>query len=704
MPLEFAGREWQFIANPDAAKLGTSYNALYVILMFGLVISCLLSYLALRLLNERRAIINAEQKLSDITANLPVGVFQVLFKGDKHRTTTFVNQTAADFVGVSIDDMLNQLESSFQHILPEDQLAISESLERARKTRHVWEQEFRLQLNGQIRWMYTRAVPRESAEGHLLLNGYLEDITERKRVEQDLRNLNLFQQKMIDTIPSPVFFKDAEGKFVGCNRAYEEVFATTSAFLSGKTVIELDFLPEAERLAYHAEDMRMIEKGLTAHHSIPIKFADNKDHQVLYWASGFHLADGMPGGLVGVIVDITPQIEAQEALKQAVSQQQAIFDSAPLGIAEFKNRIVVNTNAKWEKIIGYSAEEMIGNTSRPWFTDDDSHQLLGKVAYPIMGRGETYSGEWLLQRKDGTKFWCRMSGHAIDPTDAQAASVWQYEDISAEREAAEELRNAKDAAEEATRAKSMFLANMSHEIRTPLNAIIGLAHLALKTSLSPKQHDYLNKMHNAGVSLLSIINDILDFSKIEASRIELEAIQFSLDEVIDYLTTGLGNHALENRLEVLFDISPEVPETIVGDQLRLGQILLNLVGNAIKFTEQGEVIVRAEPLERTDNKIKLLFTVTDTGIGMSPLQVSKLFQPFTQADCTTTRKYGGTGLGLTISKRLVELMGGNIWVNSEIGAGSTFSFTAWFGIAENMRRSWVVPEELNGLKILIVDD
>lgn len=703
LPLSFAGREWQFVVHPDPGKLGANLNSLYVILLFGFAISASLAYLASRLIREHRALINAEQKLSDMTENLPVGVFQVRFK-DKARSTTFVNQTAADFVGVSIDDMLSKLESSFEHILPEDQEAISESLDYSRKTRSVWEQEFRVRMDGQIKWLYTRAIPREASDGSLFLNGYLEDITERKRVEQDLRNLNLFQQTMINTIPSPIFFKGPDGKFLGCNHAYEEAFATSNTYLVGKTALDIEYLPEAERLAYHVEDLRMIRMGVTAHHNIPMRFADGKDHQVLYWTSGFHLADGSPGGLVGVIVDISAQIEAQEALKEAINQQQAIFDSAPLGIAVFKNRIVVSTNTKWEKIIGYTAEEMHGKSSRAWFTDDESQLLLGQIAYPIMGRGETYTGEWLLQRKDGSKFWCRMSGHAIDPTDAMGASVWEYEDISKERQVAEELIKAKDEAEEATQAKSMFLANMSHEIRTPLNAIIGLAHLTLKTPLSFKQHDYINKMHNAGVSLLSIINDILDFSKIEAGRIELESIQFELDDVVEYLTTGLGSLAAEKKLEILFDVSPDVPATLMGDQLRLGQVLLNLVGNATKFTEQGEVIVRAEALEQTDNQVKLLFTVSDTGIGMSPEQVSKLFQPFTQADCTTTRKYGGTGLGLTISKRLIELMGGNIWVTSELGKGSTFSFTAWFSRAKNMRRPWLVPDELNGLKVLIVDD
>ncbi|CAG0995333.1 osomolarity two-component system, sensor histidine kinase NIK1 [Methylophilaceae bacterium] len=704
LPLDFAGRQWEFIVYSESSIFSRFTGQLYWTIFSGLGISLLLAFLASRLLREHRALTDAEERLRDLTDHLPVGVFQVLFDGAGKRRTTFVNQTAADMVGVPAETMLSSLESSFEHIVPEDLEAISASLEQSRKLRRAWEQEFRVQAAGRLHWMHARAMPREGLKGELFLNGYLEDITDRKHAEQQLIDLNEFLQQLINTIPSPVFFKGPDARFIGCNRAYEEVFGTTSASLAGKTVLELEYLPEAERLAYHAEDLRMISDGLTAHHNIPMDFADGKTHQVLYWVSGFHLSDGRAGGLVGVIVDISAQVEAHEALQDAIYQQNAIFDSAPLGIVELRNRHVLRCNARWEAMLGYGPDELTGKLSRIWFPDEESFVLMGEIAYPVLGRGETYRGEWLIQRKDDSRFWCRVSGHAIDPNDASGGSVWQFEDISEERHAAEELRKAKDMAEEATRAKSMFLANMSHEIRTPLNIIIGMAHLTMKTRLSIKQHDYLSKMHSASLSLLSIINDILDFSKIEAGRVELEHTPFVLDDMINYLSTGLAPQASERSLEILFDIHPDVPQSLVGDQLRLGQVLLNLVGNAVKFTEKGEVIVLAELLEHADNNVKLQFSVSDTGIGMTQEQVSRLFQPFTQADCSTTRKYGGTGLGLTISKRLVELMGGNIWVSSELGKGSTFYFTAWFGVDRDIPTPWIIPEELNGLHVLIVDD
>ena len=271
------------------------------------------------------------------------------------------------------------------------------------------------------------------------------------------------------------------------------------------------------------------------------------------------------------------------------------------------------------------------------------------------------------------------------------------------RQTSEALGRAKVAAEDATKAKAEFLANMSHEIRTPMNAVIGLAHLCLKTDLSSKQRDYVAKIHNAGTSLLSIINDILDFSKIEAGKLDVENVAFEVNSLTNNISTMVAQKIQDKGLELLFDISSDIPPALVGDPLRLGQVLINLLGNAVKFTETGEIRLIGELLERTGEKVKLRFSVKDTGIGMTKEQADRLFQAFSQADTSTSRKYGGTGLGLAISKRLVELMGGSIWVDSEPGVGSTFSFTGWFGLSEASARK-VVPTRLGSLKALVVDD
>ncbi|GAB7078423.1 transporter substrate-binding domain-containing protein [Megalodesulfovibrio paquesii] len=401
----------------------------------------------------------------------------------------------------------------------------------------------------------------------------IDDISKRKATEQAIQDQLMFQVALIDTIPNPIFIKDTEARFIGCNKAYEDAFGVTREFMLGKTVLDLEYLPMQDRQNYHAEDTRLIIDGGVRHHEFPLVYADGLPHHTLYWVASFDLSDGRRGGIIGVIVDIS------------------------------------------------------------------------------------------------------------------------------------ELKEAQEQAEEATRAKSDFLARMSHEIRTPMNAIIGMSHLALHTDLSPKQHDYVSKIRTAALNLLGIINDILDFSKIEAGKMDLERVPFQLDEVLDNLGTVVSIKAEEKNLELLFKRQPEAPAALIGDPLRLGQVLINLTNNAIKFTEAGEVVVTVDVEEEGEGSVMLRFAVSDTGIGLTPEQQGRLFQSFSQADGSTTRKYGGTGLGLAICKRLVEMMGGRIWVESTPGQGSSFLFTARFGLAEAALRKNLMPAvDLRGLRALVVDD
>ena len=393
---------------------------------------------------------------------------------------------------------------------------------------------------------------------------------------------------------------------------------------------------------------------------------------------------------------------AQRAAELAEAKFREIFENSAEGIYQCTptGEFLTVNPAMARLFVVAAPQELLGQPATGLGRRKEFTQLMQE-------HGTVRGFESQLERGDGSKIWVSENARIVRGSHGEVLYFeGTLQDITVRKLAEEERRRAHQAAEAANTAKSEFLANMSHEIRTPMNGIIGMTELTLDTELSPEQREYLTMAKTSADSLLTIINEILDFSKIEAGRLELDLVDFDLrDSFADTLRT-LAFKAAEKGLEVACAVSPEVPEMIIGDSVKLRQVIVNLVGNAVKFTEQGEIVVRVEAIGQSDKHVALHFSVSDTGIGVSPENLEKVFEAFTQADGSTTRKYGGTGLGLTISKRLVEMMGGQLRVESEVGKGSTFHFTVRCGVSQQPAPS--VPSaaavDLTGLHVLIVDD
>ncbi len=411
----------------------------------------------------------------------------------------------------------------------------------------------------------------------------------------------------------------------------------------------------------------------------------------------------------------------QAQLRESETRLRVMLDASPLGATiERVDGTITFANTRMLELLGVSEEELFHSTASDFYAVPEER---GEIISWLRRGGRLHNVELQLTKGDGTTFPALLS---FEPAYNEGEGVyyaWAFDiterkqveyELQASRQTLEEqatqLRNLAETygieklrAERATLAKSEFLANMSHEIRTPMNAIVGMSELALETAMTPQQSDYLGKIKTAAQSLLGIINDILDFSKIEAGKQEIEAERFDLTLIVQNVLTMIAMDAGKKGLDIFFLSEPDVPTALIGDSQRLGQILLNLTNNAVKFTDSGEIIVRSWTESRDGDRVKLGFSVQDTGIGIAEETLSTLFEAFSQADGSTTRQYGGTGLGLVICKRLAELMGGGIEVESTVGEGSTFTFTVEFGLPDDVEAEPVADEDgLRDLRVLIV--
>ena len=409
------------------------------------------------------------------------------------------------------------------------------------------------------------------------------------------------------------------------------------------------------------------------------------------------LEDAPPDYSLREVLNSKSREELFEEIEEQQKALQAILDNSPVCIGFRVGGTFRYVNALYQQHFGLN----VGDTIRDLYAFPEERE---EIQQELLRDGVIRNRSVTFKRKNGELRSSIFTALPMVYGGESGYMAW-VTDITEQKAAESAILSAKQAAEEATKAKSDFLANMSHEIRTPMNAIIGMSHLALQTNLDKKQRNYIEKVNRAGENLLGIINDILDFSKIEAGKMSMEAIDFNLDDVMDNLANLVGMKAEDKGVELLFNIQSDVPNSLIGDPLRLGQILINLGNNAVKFTETGEIVVTVEQISEHERVTELHFSVKDTGIGMTSEQCGKMFQSFSQADASTTRKYGGTGLGLAISKNLVEMMDGRIWVESEPGKGSIFHFQIMLGVqAGNSQKVVTKVEELAGVKVLVADD
>ncbi|MGA8435566.1 MAG: response regulator [Methyloceanibacter sp.] len=539
---------------------------------------------------------------------------------------------------------------------------------------------------------------------------------ELQRVADIQASAHVHFSRLLNASPAVIYCRMASGD-------YEPTFVSESVSrLFGCTPREYLENPYLWRDRVHPDDVpriadwvdRMFESDKRS-----IEYRIRRPEGSYFWVEDRQQivrdAEGKPVEIVGSWMDVTARKEAEETREKVRSRLDLLLGAAPAVVYSFAASgdfapTFVSDNI--EGMLGYRPEEYLKDAAfwRAHVHPEDLAEVEAEQAR-LFETGAHLS-EYRFRKKDGSYCWVSDEQHLIRNSNGEPLEVvGSWSNIEA-RKAAEqallaaqgELEKATEAALAASEAKSAFLANMSHEIRTPMNAVIGLSHLALKTDLMPRQRDYVVKIKHSGQHLLGIINDILDFSKIEAGKLAVENIDFDLDKVLENVGNLISEKASAKGLELIFDIEPTVSSYFCGDPLRLGQILINFCNNAVKFTEKGEVVVKAEVMEDSDESQLILFSVSDTGIGLTQEQIGRLFQAFQQADASTTRKYGGTGLGLAISKRLAELMGGTIEVTSELGKGSTFRFTARLGKAEMAPRRRILQSDLHGRRVLIIDD
>jgi PAS domain S-box-containing protein len=534
----------------------------------------------------------------------------------------------------------------------------------------------------------------EQPDGPASLSVFL-DLTERKRAQAQLARSEAMLSRLFKaSADSIIVAAMPSGKIELVNQGFSDLMGIPVDDAHDRTTLELGIWHDwSERERFIA---RLRQEGVVRNFPATMKSADGTLRSVLLSSSIFDL-DGAAFN-VTIVRDVTQ--EQRDRLEYA-----AILDSAMVGVAFLRNRRFELVNARLEEMLGWSRGEIHGQSGEVVWPSFDDYIAVGHLTTPMLKRGEAVDFEHQIRRRDGSVFWCHLRGRAVDGRNPANGTIWIAEDITQRRAAEAALAAAKEAAEAASRAKSMFLANTSHEIRTPLNGVLGLARLALEPGVAAEdRREYLQRIHDSADALSAIISDILDLSKIEAGKLTLENTAFDLRALLDSVFAGYRELARSKGLAFEMAVAGDVVRYVTGDPTRTRQILANFVSNALKFTERGHVAIEVRMLG--DGMVRL--AVTDSGIGVDAATRERLFSPFTQADASTTRRFGGTGLGLSICRQLAELMGGCVDMESQPGAGSTF----WADLPLPIAAAPAAPdsaaagaqEDLNGMRVLLVED
>ena len=617
-------------------------------------------------------------------------------------------------LGYAKEEIGDTAAESFDRLPPDDlalcQEAIGNHLQG--KTEDFVLEHRMLAKDGSLRWILARGKVVERAQDGTALRiiGTNTDITQRKTAEHELYLERERLGLAAEALHLGVWDYNFAANTILCDARWYEIYGVDPTEVVTMETFNARLHPDdVERVAQ--ERLKTLERREKIHRmEFRIITPAGETRRILSAARMLEADERTPNRFVGIVMDVTESRMAEETLKnsyEALRQAEKLAKVGNWTLDLKTSRLAISDMINEMNGVGPDDPPLTPERLSKLLPPEGLEKMLSGLERCVAD-GTPYDLETEHWRVDGTSYFARLRGRANLDASGKIVSVsGTLQDITEERQAAEVLEQARDAAEAAEHAKSDFLAMMSHEIRTPMNTVLGMTRLVLQTDLTPRQRNYLDKIHTAANTLISIINDVLDFSKIEAGKLDIEETEFTLESVLEATSSVTAMKAEEKGLEIAYEVASDVPERLIGDSLRLGQILINLVSNAVKFTERGEVVVSIDRVSQNRTNVATLqFAVRDTGIGLDPDQIAGLFRAFSQADRDTSRKYGGTGLGLAICKQLVERMGGGIWATSEPGKGSTFFFTIEARLPAAPEAHAMAPKRANlkGKRVLIVDD